>query len=104
MSTTGMLEMDSQDLAALASEIGGNAQALAGLNNQFKTAYETITSAESWIGDDANNFASVASNLYTDLDKARQMLEEVSSNLQTTATTYDETAAGVNSTITSMLG
>ena len=104
MSTTGTLEMDSQDLAQLSTDIGSNAQSLASLNSQFKCAADTITSAESWIGEDANNFAQVANNLYTDLEKARAILEEVQANLKGTADSYDETAEGVNSTISSMLG
>lgn len=103
MSTTGTLEMDSQDLAKLSNDIGNNAQSLAGLNNQFKSSYERITSDESWIGDDSKNFAQVSQNLYNDLEKIRTMLEDAQANLSATSSSYDETNSEVNGMISGML-
>ncbi len=99
----GALKMESSELRSLGNNILSNAGSFDSLITSFKTAYEAITAAGTWDGEDSNKFNEAASNFRADLEKASTMVREVGTDLVTTANDYDETLSGVSSNIGSML-
>lgn len=99
----GALRMDSAELNNLGNNIISNADSFDTLISSFRNAYEAITAAGTWDGEDSNKFNEAATNFRADLERASNLVREVGTDLVRTASDYDETQAGVSSNIGSML-
>lgn len=98
----GALRMDSAELNNLGNTIISNADNLDSLISSYRSAYESLTSPETWSGEDASKFNEAAAKFRSDLESASNIIREVGTDLVRTATYYDETESSVSSNIGSM--
>lgn len=100
----GALRMNSEELRRLGEGFVKSAGEFNALITTFNSQCESLTANGTWDGSDSDKFAQVATNFKNDLTKAAALVEEVGNNLVTSATNYDETFEGVQSSINAMLG
>ncbi len=99
----GALKMESSELRNLGNNIISNSESFNSLITSFKNAYEAITAAGTWDGEDSNKFNEAAAKFRADLERASAMVREVGDDLVKTSNDYEETLSGVSSNIGSML-